>query len=95
MRETLEETGVTCEITSILGTYTDPKHVILYSSNGEARQEFSIVLLGRPISGEPTTSDESLDVRWVPRDGLLALQMDRSMRMRVEHYLSSGGPYIG
>jgi hypothetical protein len=45
-----------------IGTYTDPKHVILYTSNGEARQEFSIVLHGRPISGEPTPSDESREV---------------------------------
>lgn len=53
IRETLEETGVTCEITGILGTYTDPRHVILYTSDGEARQEFSIVLTARPMAGEP------------------------------------------
>lgn len=95
LRETLEETGITCEITGILGTYTDPKHVILYTSDGEVRQEFSIVLIGRRLSGEPTPSDESREVRWVPRDELARLRMDRSMRMRVEHYLSGGGPYIG
>ena len=95
IRETAEETGVMCEITGILGTYTDPKHVILYTSDGEVRQEFSIVLTGRPVYGEPTTSDESVEVRWVPRNELPALQMDRSMRIRVEHYLSGAGPYIG
>lgn len=95
IRETVEETGVTCEITGILGTYTDPKHVILYTSDDEVQQEFSIVLTGRPVSGEPTTSDESVEVRWVPREELPALQMDRSMRMRVEHYLSGAGPYVG
>ena len=31
-------------VTGIAGIYSDPKHVILYTSNGEARQEFSIVL---------------------------------------------------
>jgi 8-oxo-dGTP pyrophosphatase MutT (NUDIX family) len=41
VRETLEETGILCEITGLVGTYTDPGHVILYTSNGEARQEFS------------------------------------------------------
>ena len=95
IRETAEETGVTCEITGILGTYTDPRHVILYTSDGEARQEFSIVLTRRPVSGEPTTSDESEEVRWVPRDELPTLLMDRSMRIRVEHYLSGAGPYVG
>ena len=46
VRETLEETGIQCRITGLVGIYTDPKHVILYTSNGEARQEFSILLTG-------------------------------------------------
>lgn len=92
IRGTVEETGVTCEITGVIGTYTDPKYVIPYASSGEFRQEFSIVLTGRLVSGEPATSDESLEVRWGPRDELLALQM---MQMRVEHYLSGASPYVG
>ena len=91
IRETVEETGITCELTGILGTYTDPRHVMLYTSDGEVRQEFSIVLTARPISGEPTTSDESREVRWVPRDNLADLQMDRSMRLRLDHYLADDG----
>ncbi|MGW0195876.1 NUDIX domain-containing protein, partial [Nonomuraea sp. NPDC003201] len=51
IRETREETGITCEITGIVGTYSDPKHVILYTSNGEVRQEFSIVLTACAITG--------------------------------------------
>jgi 8-oxo-dGTP pyrophosphatase MutT (NUDIX family) len=96
VRETLEETGILCEITGIVGTYTDPGHVILYTSNGEVRQEFSIVLTGRAVSGTPATSSESRRVRWVPRDEVLSLPMAKSMRMRIEHYLTGTGlPYIG
>jgi ADP-ribose pyrophosphatase YjhB (NUDIX family) len=96
IRETAEETGITCEITGLVGTYSDPRHVILYTSDGEARQEFSIVLTGRAVQGEPTLSEESREVRWVPRDEVMALPMDRSMRMRIEHYLTGAGlPYIG
>ncbi|MFG2072288.1 ADP-ribose pyrophosphatase YjhB, NUDIX family [Nonomuraea maritima] len=96
VRETLEETGITCEITGLVGTYSDPRHVILYTSNGEARQEFSLVLTARAVSGEPTPSDESREVRWVSRDQVVALRMDRSMRMRIEHYLAGVGiPYVG
>ena len=47
VRETKEETGIDCEITGLVGIYTYPRHVILYTSNGEARQEFSIVLTAR------------------------------------------------
>ncbi|MFE3455263.1 NUDIX hydrolase [Nonomuraea sp. NPDC059194] len=96
VRETVEETGITCEITGLVGTYSDPRHVILYTSNGEARQEFSIVLTAQAVGGEPTPSDESREVRWVPRDEVSTLSMDRSMRMRIEHYLGgSAVPYIG
>ncbi|MEO3810712.1 NUDIX domain-containing protein [Sphaerisporangium sp. B11E5] len=96
IRETREETGIDCEITGIVGTYSDPKHVILYTSNGEARQEFSIVLTAKAVSGEPTPSDESREVRWVSRDQAESYPMDRSMRLRIGHYLSGEPrPHIG
>ena len=37
IRETREETGITCEITGLVGIYTNPRHVILYTSDGEVR----------------------------------------------------------
>lgn len=96
VRETLEETGITCEITGISGIYSDPKHVIYYTSDGECRQEFSIVLTARPLTGTPTPSSESREVRWVPKAELAAYQMDRSMRLRLTHHLGGGQrPHIG
>jgi ADP-ribose pyrophosphatase YjhB (NUDIX family) len=44
IRETREETGVNCEITGLVGVYANPRPVILYTSTGEVRQQFSIVL---------------------------------------------------
>ena len=87
VRETREESGIECEITGIVGIYSDPKHVILYTSNGEARQEFSIVLTARPLSGRPTPSSESSEVRWVPVSEVRDYTMDRSMRIRINDYL--------
>ena len=96
VRETREETGIECRVTGLVGIYTDPRHVILYTSNGEARQEFSIVLTAVPVGGQPTPSDESSEVRWVPRDDLAGYQVDRSMRLRLDHYLAGGSsPYLG
>jgi 8-oxo-dGTP pyrophosphatase MutT (NUDIX family) len=87
VRETKEETGIGCEITGLVGIYTDPGHIILYTSNGEARQEFSIVLRARELSGNPTPSDESTEVRWVPPTEAESYTMDRSMRLRIRHYM--------
>jgi ADP-ribose pyrophosphatase YjhB (NUDIX family) len=96
IRETREETGIHCEITGISGIYTDPGHVILYTSNGEVRQEFSIVLTARATSGQLTPSRESPEVRWVTRADLGSYEMDASMRLRVDHYLEERAqPYLG
>ena len=91
IRETKEESGIDCEITGMVGIYTDPKHVILYTSNGEARQEFSIVLTARLVGGELTPSDESSVVSWVSRADIPDYTMDRSMSLRVRDYLESTG----
>src|ERR1051325_1587155 len=81
IRETKEETGIDCEITGLVGIYSDPKHVLHYTSNDEVRQEFSIVLAGRPIGGYLTPSDESREVRWITRQAVSDLEMDRSMQI--------------
>lgn len=95
VRETREETGIDCEITGLVGIYTDPRHVILYTSNGETRQEFSIVMTARVIGGQPTPSSESLEVRWISPAEVSACQMDRSMRLRIGHFLEGReGPYL-
>lgn len=88
IRETLEETGITCEITGISGIYSNPNHVIEYTSNGEVRQEFTIVLKGRLLSGGPTPSDESSHVEWVSYDSLDDRPMHDSMRARLAHAIS-------
>jgi len=89
VRETAEETGIEVEVAGLVGIYSDPRHVILYTSNNEVRQEFSVVFTARPVGGTPTTSDESTEVRWVEPREIEALPMDRSMRMRLNHHLAA------
>jgi len=96
VRETFEETGIRCEIAGLVGLYSDLRHIILYTSNGEARQELSVVFIGRLVGGELTPSEESREVRWVAPAAIDGLQMDRSMRMRIGRYLSGArSPYLG
>jgi hypothetical protein len=75
-------------IAGIVGIYSDPKHVILYASNCEARQEFSVVL----TAGQPTPSSESSEVRWMGVSETLEYTMDVSMRIRIDDYLAHSGP---
>jgi 8-oxo-dGTP pyrophosphatase MutT (NUDIX family) len=94
VRETQEETGITIRPTGVTGIYTDPRHVIHYTSNDEVRQEFTIVYRGEYVSGEPTPSSETTIVEWVPVDRIGALKMDRSQSMRIRWALDQDGTWI-
>lgn len=95
VRETLEETGVIVRVTDIVGLYTNPNHVVEFS-DGEVRQQFSICFRAEYVAGEPTTSDESSHVRWIPREELDSLSIHPSMRLRIDHgYERRPKPYIG
>jgi ADP-ribose pyrophosphatase YjhB (NUDIX family) len=92
IREVEEETGVICEVRGVVGIYSDPRHVILYTSNDEVRQEFSVLFVGRNVGGRIRTSDESTRVEWVSRgDAVNITPMDQSMRGRLSDYLSWNG----
>jgi hypothetical protein len=67
---------------------------VLYTSNGEVRQESSIVLTARVRSGQPTPSTESSEVRWVPASDVPGYTIDRSMRIRINDFLTPGKPPV-
>lgn len=90
-----EETGLDVEVDGLIGVYSDPGHVIAYD-DGEVRQQFSLCFSARAIGGELRTSDESQEVRWVPREELAALDIHPAIRLRIEHgYQRRTEPYIG
>ncbi|WP_433724614.1 NUDIX domain-containing protein [Actinoplanes sp. CA-051413] len=95
VRETIEEAGVTVSVEDVVGIYTNPHHVVEYS-DGEVRQQFSICFRATYVSGEPKTSDESSEVRWIAADELDALSIHPSMRLRIDHgFEHRAKPYIG
>jgi ADP-ribose pyrophosphatase YjhB (NUDIX family) len=94
-REVREETGIDCEVTGLVGIYSDPNHVAAYD-DGEVRQEFSICFKARMLGGTMTTSRESSEVRFVEPNAIPGYDMHPSIRLRVQHYLEGRpAPYIG
>src|SRR5690606_19060701 len=83
-RETEEETGYRVRITGLVGIYTDPRHVIVYS-DGEVRSQFSICMRGTLTGGVARTSAESSEVVWQQVDRLGELAIHPSMRLRIAH----------
>ena len=95
-REVLEETGIRCEVTALVGIFSNPRYVVEYTSNGEVRQQFSICFRARYLGGQPTASEESAEVRWVARNELDELPIHPSMRLRIDHgFENRPKPYIG
>jgi 8-oxo-dGTP pyrophosphatase MutT (NUDIX family) len=93
VRETLEETGVTVEVTGLLGIYSDPGHIVAYT-DGEVRQEYEIILLGRPVSGEPTANDEASAAGWFTSSELQALDIHPTQWRQLRDWLDGTHPRI-
>ena len=93
IRETREETGVLTEITGILGVYSDPGHIVAYT-DGEIRQEWELILLGRPVSGSPAVNDEASDVRWVAVADLESLDIHPTQWRQLRDWLNGSGPHV-
>ncbi|MCX4688777.1 NUDIX domain-containing protein [Kitasatospora purpeofusca] len=95
VREVREETGLEVEITGIVGTYTDPRHVIAYS-DGEVRQQFNVCFTARITGGELRISEESTDLRFVAPEEIGELPMHHTQRLRLRHFLEHRAtPYLG
>ncbi|MCZ4118789.1 NUDIX domain-containing protein [Streptomyces sp. H39-S7] len=95
IREVKEETGLDVEITGLVGTYTDPRHVIAYS-DGEVRRQFNVCFTARIVGGRPAISDESTELRFIAPDDLADLAMHHTQRLRISHYLEHREqPHLG
>ncbi|MEU1350003.1 NUDIX domain-containing protein [Streptomyces sp. NPDC005795] len=95
VREVKEETGYDVEITGLVGTYTDPLHIIAYS-DGEVRRQFNVCFRASIVGGSLAVSEESTEVRFVDPAEIAALPMHHTQRLRLQHFLDSlPTPYLG
>ncbi|KEG43679.1 DNA mismatch repair protein MutT [Streptomyces griseorubens] len=79
----------------LVGTYTDPRHLIAYS-DGEVRRQFNVCFRVRVVGGELAISDESTELRWVAQSEVDDLPMHHTQRLRLTHALENRtAPYLG
>jgi 8-oxo-dGTP diphosphatase len=94
IREVKEETGYDIEITGLIGTYSSPGTLVEYS-DGEVRQEFTIVYSGKIIGGTFCIDDESKEGCWQQRGGLNSLQFADSQLIRINDVMNyNGAPFL-
>jgi ADP-ribose pyrophosphatase YjhB (NUDIX family) len=93
--EVNEETGFDIEVTGIVGTYTDPRHIIAYT-DGEVRRQFNIGYTARIVGGELAISSDSTEIRFVAPSEISSIQMHHTQQLRIKHYLEQREqPYLG
>jgi ADP-ribose pyrophosphatase YjhB (NUDIX family) len=84
-REVLEESGIEVDIVSLVGIYSNPRHVVEYS-DGEVRQQFSVCFACRPAGGGLATSDESSEVGYFTPEEIGNMDIHPSIRLRIDHF---------
>lgn len=87
IREVHEETNLTVNITDIIGTYTDPNVRVEYS-DGEVRQEFTIVYHGETDDNDVQLDIESTKYAWVSLDRIFELEFASSQKRRIEDVIA-------
>ena len=77
VRETKEETGIDIEIVKFCGLFQNVKD-----------STFNTLFIGRPISGECTTSEESLEVGYFSVEEALNMVKWKSFREQIEYCMN-------
>jgi 8-oxo-dGTP pyrophosphatase MutT (NUDIX family) len=88
------ETPVQCEMTGLLGIFSDPGHIVYYDSDGETRHEYEIIFTGRPASGTPMANDEASDAGWFAPGELDALDIHPTQWRQLRHWLDGTYPHF-
>jgi ADP-ribose pyrophosphatase YjhB (NUDIX family) len=86
VRECREETGLDIEVTSLVGVFSDPRHVIAYA-DGEVRQPVNACFSAQVIGGTLTTTTEASEVAWVPPAGLEDYDIHPAILRRIVYGL--------
>lgn len=87
VREVEEETGLAIKLSDVIGTYTDPGIRIEYS-DGEVRQEFTVVYRGECVAGSISLDEESTAWKWIPLSEVQNLPMAESQRRRINDVIT-------
>jgi 8-oxo-dGTP pyrophosphatase MutT (NUDIX family) len=65
LREVREETGLTIEVTRLLGVYSEPEgRIVTFLDNGDVRHKIDVLVEARIVSGQLGLSAESVELRF-------------------------------
>jgi 8-oxo-dGTP pyrophosphatase MutT (NUDIX family) len=83
IREVWEETGLTVEVTRLIGIYTSPHRITVYK-DGNRFQFVSFSFAARIVAGTPGLSDEVTEIGYFSRAEMAAMIIVDPHRIRIE-----------
>ena len=71
----------------------DPGHIVA-CTDGEIRQEYEVILTGRPVSGTPAANDEASAAAWFTVDELDGLDIHPTQWRQLRDWINDSHPQI-
>lgn len=68
--------------------------MVFYTSDGETPQEYEVILLGRPLSGEPRANNEASAAAWFTVAELDGLDIDPTQWRQLRDWIDGSTPHI-
>jgi 8-oxo-dGTP pyrophosphatase MutT (NUDIX family) len=92
-REVWEETGLKVRVIRLIGVYSDPDQLVIYSDGNKA---FFVVLSfeAEVMEGEPGLSDETTAIGYFSLEDMETMQMHANHNQRVKDALLGGDAVI-
>ena len=90
-REVKEESGIDVNVSRLVGITSKTGTYEGQSGVKEVPTKVILDFVCEPISGELTTSDETSDSRWVPKEEVLDMISAPALRTRYQAYLDFNG----
>ncbi|KAF0193993.1 MAG: NUDIX hydrolase [Bacillota bacterium] len=91
VREIKEETGINVTVRCLVGLYSNIQQSTWYDGVTPVPTKLMLDFLCDYVSGEPTTSDETTEVIWCPREQALDMITLPAYRLRMQNLLSFSG----
>ena len=91
LREVFEESGIVVSVRSLVGVYSNVGQHLYHDGITHVPTKVIFDFICDYIEGQPTTSDETSEVIWVPKAQVLQYVTHPTLRFRFEKVLNFSG----
>ena len=91
LREIFEESGITASVRCLVGVYSNVGQHLFYDGVTNVPTKVMFDFICDYIDGQPTISDETSEVLWVPKDEVMKFVTAPVLKYRFEKVLNFSG----